>query len=414
MAAAPLLKQLKKVKETIDPTPLDKSPTCEDLNGLVEETSPPPTPQRSKGKSRRLPAPGHRRPDPNCSTWDYAMQAVAAFFLFSMWSLVPVFSVVFPIWCIFFTNYWYLMLPYTIWYIYDFNTPVQGSRHLPWAREWSLWRHLAEYYPVGLVKTVDLPPDKNYILGSHPHGFWCTGVFCHLLTDGTNFRDEFPGFIPSLLTLNGQFWFPFRRDVGVSIGGVMSSRESLDYLLRTKSAGRMIGIVIGGSRELLEAHVGRHFTFLKTRRGFVRYALKYGQAFLTWHGLFPRTRSARTITSFNSPTSRARCCGEFRRVFSAFSRAIDPLLQDKIKEYCGFCPPIYRGRGLINPWIGLLPFRRPITMVVGAPIPVERRPEPTDEEIEELHAKYVKALVALFEEHKANFGVPPHKHLIIG
>ncbi|KAI6238652.1 Acyltransferase [Aphelenchoides fujianensis] len=364
MAAAPLLKQLKKVKETIDPTPLDKSPTCEDLNGLVKETPPPPTPQRPKGKSRRLPAPGHRRPDPNCSTWDYAMQAVAAFFLFSMWSLVPVFSVVFPIWCIFFTNYWYLMLPYTIWYIYDFNTPVQGSRHLPWAREWSLWRHLAEYYPVGLVKTVDLPPDKNYILGSHPHGFWCTGVFCHLLTDGTNFRDEFPGFIPSLLTLNGQFWFPFRRDVGVSIGGVMSSRESLDYLLRTKSAGRMIGIVIGGSRELLEAHVSRHFTFLKTRRGFVRYALKYGQ--------------------------------------------------DKIKEYCGFCPPIYRGRGLINPWIGLLPFRRPITMVVGAPIPVERRPEPTDEEIEELHAKYVKALVALFEEHKANFGVPPHKHLIIG
>lgn len=28
-----------------------------------------------------------------------------------------------------------------------------------------LWKYLAEYFPVSLVKTTDLSPDSNYILG---------------------------------------------------------------------------------------------------------------------------------------------------------------------------------------------------------------------------------------------------------
>jgi hypothetical protein len=48
--------------------------------------------------------------------------------------------------------------------------------------------------------------------------FRCTGVFTHMLTDGTNFGKEFPGLKPYLLTLNGQFYFPFRRDFGINLG----------------------------------------------------------------------------------------------------------------------------------------------------------------------------------------------------
>jgi 2-acylglycerol O-acyltransferase 2/2-acylglycerol O-acyltransferase 1 len=59
----------------------------------------------------------------------------------------------------------------------------------------------------------------------------------------------------------------------------MASAESLEYILRTKNEGRIVGIVIGGSAEVLEAHMGRHATFLSKRRGFCRYALKYGFVF---------------------------------------------------------------------------------------------------------------------------------------
>lgn len=43
------------------------------------------------------------------------------------------------------------------------------------------------------------------------------------------------------------------------------------------------------------------------------------------------------------------------------------------------------------------------SLVVGKPILVERTGEPTGEQIEQLHAKYVEELVALFERHKAKY-----------
>jgi hypothetical protein len=56
----------------------------------------------------------------------------------------------------------------------------------------------------------------------------------------------------------------------------MSCAESLEYILNTKSSGQIVGIVIGGSAEVLEAHVGRHMAILKNRRGFCKYALRHG------------------------------------------------------------------------------------------------------------------------------------------
>lgn len=32
-------------------------------------------------------------------------------------------------------------------------------------RHWSIWKHLAVYFPVKLIKTTDLDPSKRYIFG---------------------------------------------------------------------------------------------------------------------------------------------------------------------------------------------------------------------------------------------------------
>lgn len=48
--------------------------------------------------------------------------------------------------------------------------------------------------------------------------------------------------------------------------------------------------------------------------------------------------------------------------------------------------------------------RKPITVVVGAPIAVEKNPSPSEELVASIHEKYVSALEQLFNTHKAQFG----------
>lgn len=76
-----------------------------------------------------------------------------------------------------------------------------------------------------------------FIFRSHPHGFWCTGVFTNLLTDATNFEDKYPGLARYLLTLNGQFWFPVRRDVGINLGWLKFWRITTCLQLTVNTSG---------------------------------------------------------------------------------------------------------------------------------------------------------------------------------
>lgn len=39
-----------------------------------------------------------------------------------------------------------------------------------WVRDWRIWKYVIDYFPVDLVKTVDLSPDRHYVIGTCPHG----------------------------------------------------------------------------------------------------------------------------------------------------------------------------------------------------------------------------------------------------
>jgi 1-acyl-sn-glycerol-3-phosphate acyltransferase len=45
-----------------------------------------------------------------------------------------------------------------------------------------------------------------------------------------------------------------------------------------------------------------------------------------------------------------------------------------------------------------------LNQVFGTPIPVKKTPNPTEEDIEKLHAKYVNELQRIFNKYKAQFG----------
>ena len=53
---------------------------------------------------------------------------------------------------------------------------------------------------------------------------------------------------------------------------------------------------------------------------------------------------------------------------------------------------------------GLLPYRKPIYVVVGAPIRVEAIESPTREDIESMHAKYVEELQKLYDKYNPIYG----------
>ena len=54
-----------------------------------------------------------------------------------------------------------------------------------------------------------------------------------------------------------------------------------------------------------------------------------------------------------------------------------------------------------------------MTVVVGSPIPVPKIENPTNEEVQEYHAKYIVALQKLYDEFNPEYGNPDLK-LVIG
>lgn len=48
---------------------------------------------------------------------------------------------------------------------------------------------------------------------------------------------------------------------------------------------------------------------------------------------------------------------------------------------------------------------------VGKPIPVQKKYRPSEEEVDEVHQKYLNELCKLFEEHKAKYNIPEDRHL---
>ncbi|XP_048372360.1 2-acylglycerol O-acyltransferase 3 [Sphaerodactylus townsendi] len=285
-----------------------------------------------------------------------------------------------------FTSYWSITVLYCTWWIIDWETPERGGRRCEWMRRWRLWRLHRDYFPIKLVKTAELPPTRNYVLGSHPHGIICAGAFSTFCTEATGFSQTFPGLKSHLCLLSGLFHLPVYREYMMSSGMVPVSKRSLDFVLRG-GPGHAVIIVVGGAAESLGGAPGEHRVVLRGRRGFVRLALQHGA------DLVP-------VYSFGETDI-------FRQLqFAEGSRA--RRLQQAFKERVGFAPCLFRG----SSW-GLLPFAAPITVVVGAPIPVPRRQSPTEEEVAHYHRLYVAALRSLFEAHKGQCGLAPSAELVI-
>lgn len=286
-----------------------------------------------------------------------------------------------------FTSLWLLPTLYFVWFALDWHTPERGGRRLNVVRNWKAWDHFRDYFPVKLVKTAELNPNKNYILGCHPHGIMSAGAFSCFSTESCGFAELFPGIESCLAILAGLFKIPLMREYIMSAGLYPVSKASLKHLLSRSSKGNAVVIVIGGAAESLASSPGVNTVVVKHRKGFVKLALQFGADLVPVYSFGENELFQQVIFSEGS-----------------FGRQ----LQDLIKKIMGFGPCLFVGERY-----GIMPYRRPVTTVVGSPIAVPQRIKPTEEEVDHYHRLYMEGLSTLFDEHKVSCGLSENHKLEI-
>lgn len=107
---------------------------------------------------------------------------------------------------------------YGTWMYLDRYTDIRGGRWSDYLRQLSIWSIVSSYFPIKLIKTEDLEPNRNYIFGYHPHGTLTYGAGLNFLTEATHFSTLFPGIRPHLMILRFQFLVPFSRELFLHLG----------------------------------------------------------------------------------------------------------------------------------------------------------------------------------------------------
>lgn len=189
------------------------------------------------------------------------------------------------------------------------------------------------------------------------------------LTNRTLWNKAFPGVNFRVLTATVALRVPLIREMWLWSYCIDASKHVARNALKHNTN---LLLYPGGEREQMMTQKGKHRLFLKSRKGFVKLAIESGAKLVPIY-VFGET----DLFEHSSFLLGARI---------------------KLMRSFGVAIPLLYGQA------GLLPFATNVTSVVGPALTIPHNPNPTVEEVDEAHAKYVAALVALFEDNKAAFG----------
>uniref|UniRef100_A0A1I8NT68 Acyltransferase n=1 Tax=Stomoxys calcitrans TaxID=35570 RepID=A0A1I8NT68_STOCA len=288
-----------------------------------------------------------------------------------------------------------LLLVYLAYIYFDHKKHASAVKSNGWMflRNNFITSHLRDYFPVELIKTAELTPDRNYLVASFPHGIIGTGVTINMGKNIKKWLELYPGIRPKIATLDMHFYIPFMREVLRRWGLVSCSKQSLLHYLNVSNdpkhrdnkdgfTANAVALLVGGAEESLDSHPGRYILTLKNRKGFVKIAIRSGTPI---------------VPSFSF--------GEVD-IFDQVANPPDSMLrkfQSFVKHLTGVSPLIVLGRGFFQYTFGFIPQRRHIVQVMGAPIEVQQMDEPDTKYVNEIHQKVIDSLNEMFEKYKHKY-----------
>ncbi|KAI9343964.1 diacylglycerol acyltransferase [Obelidium mucronatum] len=258
-----------------------------------------------------------------------------------------------------------------------------GARRNEFLRRLSVWVWFRDFFPISLRKEADLDPSKKYIFGYHPHGVLSLGAFTSFGTEACNISTVFPGLNIRLLTLESNFKIPFFRDVLLGLNIASADKKCINYILGSNNPGDSV---------VLKALPNTNTLILKSRLGFIKLALIHGAS------LVPTFAFGENDIWDQVPNPK----GSFVRKF-----------QTMFKDIASFSPILFHGRGIFTYDYGIMPYRRPITVVTGRPIDLPKIENPTEKDLLEYQALYIAGLQAVYNRYKDDLLPGRKKDLII-
>jgi len=209
-----------------------------------------------------------------------------------------------------------------------------------------------------------LHQDRPQLYCIHPHGMYTVGALM-LLRERPDVRLCVGTFLYNFAPL-----FRVLPDMlGLKVGSVGKT-----WLAECMAEGRdNLAIVPGGFHEATISCRGHERVFLRTRKGFVKYALRHG------YDLVP-------CYTFGETDLFSNLQGLWRRRFALNALDIPAVLPWGA------------------PFLPALPRRRAIVMAIGQPVYMPHIQHPTQEDVDRHHARYVMALERLYAS--ASRGTP--------
>lgn len=287
----------------------------------------------------------------------------------------------------------WIFLPFThgMWYFTAFVTAYCVTQNLPpfYLRAYkqgplggTFIRELVYYMaPFKVVKEATLDPSHKYIFAWHPHGrlFYGFGTFLGLFFEwfpeiANAGKDIFAGINDTM------FRIPFLSNWLYLCGNIPCNKKSVVSKL---SRGDSVALIIGGIDEVLEGTFDdKDVLFLLNRKGFCKLAIEQGAA------LVPVFCFGENSIFAHEP--RGGLFGlDFWRAVNRYVKVGAPF-------------PIRGAWGLP------IPRRVPMLVATGAPL----FPRP-DESVDDLHARYVAALVALHARHAPASPYPDRRLVLV-
>eukprot|EP00249_Psilotum_nudum_P010255 c22431_g1_i1 orf=312-1268(+) len=224
-------------------------------------------------------------------------------------------------------------------------------------------RHAPSHFPMTLVveDMEAFDPNRAYIIAAEPHSILPIGILVLC-----NYSGHMPFAKMKALASSIVFFIPFLRHIWSWLGLVPAS---MNLLLKLLKSGYTCIIIPGGVKEVLYMEHDREVIYLNKRYGFIRAAIQTGSP-LVPSFMFGQT----SVYHWWKPKGK---------LYDHLSRAI-----------C-FAPLVFWGM-----FGSPIPYQKPVYVVLGKPIEVNKNSEPSYEEVKEVHTKFTSSLQEIFDRHK--------------